>query len=72
MARYRVVKDGTGWAVTKNGTRHFQKTYPTKQKATNAATRAANKGDSVQGQKVTGEWGRENTKGIFGPDGDSA
>lgn len=70
MARYRVVKDGTGWAVTKNGQRHYQKTYSTKRDATQAAKRAANKGDSVQGQRVTGQWGEENTKGIFGPPGD--
>ncbi len=70
MARFRVIKDGDGWAVTKNGRRYYQKTYPTKRKAEQAASRAASKGDSVQGQRVDGTWGSENTKGMFGAQGD--
>ncbi len=70
MARFRIIRDGDDWAVHKNGVRHFQKTYNTKSAARSAARRAASKGDSVQGQKVNGQWGDEDTKGIFGPSGD--
>lgn len=71
MARFRVVQEDNGWRVTKNGRRHFKKTYSTKQAATDAAYRAASKGDSVQGQKLSsGQWGNERTKGTFGPAGD--
>lgn len=70
MARFRVIKDGTGWAVTKNGRRYFDKTYSTKQAAKSAARRAASTGDSVQGQRTDGTWGTESTKGTFGKQGD--
>lgn len=70
MARFRVVRDGSGWKVTKNGRRHYSKTYQTKQAALAAARRAANVGDSVQGQRLDGTWDEEDTKGIFGPRGD--
>lgn len=70
MARYRVTQDGNGWKVTRNGRRHFQKTYPTKEAALTAARRAANEGDSVQGQKLSGHWDTERTKNVFGPKGD--
>jgi hypothetical protein len=70
MARYRVVQEASGWKVTKNGRRYYQKTYDTKQAALAAARRAANRGDSVQGQTRDGTWGEESTKGIFGPRGD--
>jgi hypothetical protein len=71
MARYRVVQDGSGWKVTKNGRRHYKKRYQTKQAALDAAKRAASTGDSVQGQRVDGTWGEEDTKDIFGPRGDT-
>lgn len=72
MARYTVQADpvGDGWAVYKNGRRHFKKTYATKQAALNAARRAASRGDSVQGRRVDGTYGPEFTKGMFGPQGD--
>lgn len=57
--------------MTKDGRRLYKKTYSTKQSATDAAYRAADKGDSVQGQKLSsGQWDNERTKGMFGPDGD--
>lgn len=70
MAYYNVVRDGNGWKVNKNGRRRFKKTYRTKAKALSAARRDADKGDSVQGQKLDGKWGNERTKGTFGPAGD--
>lgn len=70
MARFRVIQANGGWQVTKNGRKHYKKTYPTKQRAVSAAHRAASKGDSVQAQKSGGEWDNERTKGIFGPRGD--
>jgi hypothetical protein len=72
MARYTVSPDpeGTGWAVYKNGARHYQKSYATKQAALKAAHRTADRGDSVQGRRVDGTYGPERTKGVFGPPGD--
>lgn len=70
MARYRVIQANGGWKVTKGGREHYKKTYPTKQDALQAAYRAANTGDSVQGQRLSGEWDNERTKGVFGPTGD--
>jgi hypothetical protein len=70
MARYRVIQDGTGWAVTKGGRRHFQKTYQTKQAAVDAAQRAASAGDSIQAQRLDGTFGPERTVGTPGPRGD--
>lgn len=70
MSRYTVEPDGSGWAVYKNGRRHYKKTYPTKQAALDAARSAASQGDSVQGRRVDGTYGPEYTKGTFGPDGD--
>lgn len=70
MARYRVVQDGPGWKVTKNGRRYYKKRYQTKQAAESAAKRAADRGDSVQGQRLDGTWDEEDTRGIFGPRGD--
>lgn len=71
MARYRVEPDDTGWMVTKNGRRYYKKSYPTKQAAIDAAYRAADVGDSVQGRrKRDGTYGRERTKGVRGPRGD--
>jgi len=70
MARFRIRPDGAGWAVYKNGRRHFQKTYSTKQAAEEAAHRAANRGDSVQAKRLDGTWGPERTKGVRGPEGD--
>jgi len=70
MARYRVTRANAGWKVTRNGRRYYKKTYSTKQKALAAARRAADSGDSVQGQGIDGMWDEEDTKGIFGPDGD--
>jgi len=70
MARFTVEPVNGGWAVFKNGRRHFQKTYSTKRDAEQAARRAADMGDSVQGRRVDGTFGRERTKGMPGPDGD--
>lgn len=71
MARFRVIQEnGSGWKITKNGTRLYKKTYKTKQQALNSARSAASEGDSVQGQKLDGQWDNERTKGMFGPDGD--
>lgn len=71
MARWTIEPDGTGWAVYKNGRRHYKKTYPTKREAIDAAHRAANVGDSVQGRrKQDGTWQPERTKGVRGPGGD--
>ena len=71
MSRYRVVIDGDGWAVYRNGRRHFKKTYATKAAAEQAAHRAARPGDSVQAQRRDGTFGPERTKGTFGPAGDT-
>jgi len=70
MARYTIEPDGSGWAVFKNGRRHFSKTYSTKRDAEEAAHRTANVGDSVQGRRVNGTYGPERTKGVRGPRGD--
>lgn len=70
MSRFRVVRDGDGWAVTKNGRRYYQKTYPTKHEAEAAARRAADAGDSVQAQQRSGQWGPERTFRTPGPRGD--
>lgn len=69
MSRVRIVRDGDGWAVHKNGRRHYKKTYSTKQAARRAARRAADDGQSVQEQRTDGTWGRERTRGVPGPDG---
>ena len=70
MARFTVEPDGDGWAVMKNGRRHFKKTYMTKRAAEQAAHRAATTGDSVQGRRVDGTFGPERTHGVPGPEGD--
>jgi len=70
MGTYRVVVDGSGWAVKKNGRRVFQKTYSTKQAAVDAAFRKASAGDSVQAQRLDGTFGAERTVGTQGPRGD--
>jgi len=70
MARYRVIRANGGWVVTRNGQRHFSKVYPTKREALAAARRAADIGDSVQGQRLDGTWEPERTKGVRGPGGD--
>jgi len=70
MGLYKVVVDGTGWAVKKNGRRVFQKTYATKQAAVDAAFRTASQGDSVQAQRLNGTFGPERTVGMTGPGGD--
>lgn len=70
MARYRIVQDGTGWAVRKNGRRRFKKTYPTQALAEQAARRDASVGDSIQIQRLNGTFGREDTVGTPGPGGD--
>jgi hypothetical protein len=71
MGTYRVVVDGSGWAVKKNGRRVFQKTYATKQAAVDAAFRTADVGDSVQAQRARdGTFGPERTVGTQGPRGD--
>lgn len=70
MGLYKVVVDGTGWAVKKNGRRVYAKTYRTKEAAMNAAMRKANRGDSVQAQRLNGTWGPERTVGTTGPAGD--
>jgi len=71
MARYRIVQDGSGWAVKKNGRRYYKKTYPTKAAAEAAAERDASRGDSIQAQRTDGTWGPESTVGTPGPRGDS-
>lgn len=70
MAQYDIRQVAGGWAVYKNGHRRFKKTYQTKQKAIDAAHRDANQGDSIQGRRVDGTFGRERTKGSYGPRGD--
>lgn len=70
MARYRIRQDGTGWAVYKNGRRYYKKSYQTKRAAIEAAHRAADMGDSVQGRRLDGTYGPERTKGVYGPPGD--
>ena len=70
MARYRIVQDGAGWAVRKNGRRKFKKTYSTQRAAEQAAERVASVGDSIQVQRLDGTWGAESTVGTPGPRGD--
>lgn len=70
MARYRIVQDGAGWAVRKNGRRKFAKTYSTQQAAEQAARRTASTGDSIQLQRRDGTWGAERTVRTPGPGGD--
>lgn len=70
MARYRIVQDGGGWAVRKNGRRKFKKTYSTQRAAEQAARRVASPGDSIQVQRLNGTWGAEDTVGTPGPRGD--
>lgn len=70
MTRFRVVRDGDGWAVMKGNRRHFQKTYRTKSAAEDAARRAASQGDSVQAQGRDGRWDQERTYRTPGPRGD--
>lgn len=70
MGKYRVVVDGAGWAVKKNGRRVFAKTYRTKQAAIDAAIRTASAGDSVQPQRRDGTFGPERTVETQGPRGD--
>lgn len=70
MARYRIVQDGSGWAVRKNGRRKYRKSYQTQRAAEQAARRAASDGDSIQVQRMNGTWGPERTVGRPGPGGD--
>jgi len=71
MAQIKVVPDGSGWKVMKNGRRVYKKTYPTKQKALNAAKRAASMGDSIQPQGRDGNFQKEMTYDTPGPRGDT-
>lgn len=70
MSKYRIRQDDDGWAVYKNGRRVYQKTYPTKRAAENAAYRDAGRGDSIQAKRLDGTWGPERTKKVQGPRGD--
>ena len=70
MAQYKITKDGSGWAVYKNGRRAISKTYQTKSNAKAAARRDASTGDSIQAQRRDGTWGPERTVKTPGPGGD--
>lgn len=52
MSRYRVVPDGSGWAVKKNG--RTKSNHRKKRPAINSARRMADSGDSIEIRRSNG------------------